>query len=289
MRSRVAAPTSPSVTTRSHPLWRLELPHRIPRFIVVGAATAGLLAAARFAVAPPTPIIRRQIIREDRGSVQTAESLALLFARAYLSWDAADPDGFDGAMSRFGGPGMEVAAGVELPSAGEDAVSWADVVDGRSSTSGTGTYTVAAQTDHSGLVYLDVPITRTPKGEFAIDGYPAIVGGPVIAPAAAVATSGEVEEPALVGVVERALRNYLAGAPDELAADLATGARITPPSLRLTLTAVQRPFWVSGRTILAVAQARDADGVQFTLAYRLAVVQAQGRWEISAIQSSTSP
>jgi hypothetical protein len=256
--------------------------------VICAAATFGLVAAARFAIAPPAAVVHREALRGAAPDDRAAESLAAMFVRRFLSWDASDPSSFDQAISGFTGSGMEPGVGLELPSSGEESVSWVEVVDTDESTPGVETYTVAAETDQRGLLYLDVPIVHAPQGGLALDGYPAIVGGPKIVPAVEPLTSGEVEDEELNRVIERALRNYLALSPEELAADLANGVRITFPSLRLALVSMQRPYWVSRRAVLAVVQARDASGAQFTLAYRLGVVLQQGRWEVSALESGAS-
>ena len=88
-----------------------------------------------------------------------------------------------------------------------------------------------------------------------------------------------------VTVLERGLRNYLAGAADELAADLAPGAEVSLPSSGLVLQSLQRPSWAAPGVVLAVLQARDQRGVQYTLAYEVRVGLQDGRWEISAIET----
>jgi hypothetical protein len=96
----------------------------------------------------------------------------------------------------------------------------------------------------------------------------------------------EVNEPALATVVRRVLRNYLAASSGELEADLTGGARVSLPSLPLTVESMQRLDWASeGSAVLATVQAQDGRGVQYTLAYELDVVREQGRWEVSAVQT----
>jgi len=86
-------------------------------------------------------------------------------------------------------------------------------------------------------------------------------------------------------VIERALRNYLAGAREDLAADLAEGAAVTTPPQQLTLESVQQLRWVPGlRSAVAVVTAVDHQGVRFTLSYELDLVKAGNRWQVKAIQ-----
>jgi hypothetical protein len=85
--------------------------------------------------------------------------------------------------------------------------------------------------------------------------------------------------------VTRALRNYLAASPGELAADLANGAHVSLPAMPLTLDSLQRLNWsLDGRSVLAVVRAQDGRGVQYTLAYEVDVALEHGRWEVSAVQ-----
>jgi hypothetical protein len=86
--------------------------------------------------------------------------------------------------------------------------------------------------------------------------------------------------------VQRALRNYLAGSPGELAADLTANAQVSLPGVPLSLESIQRLDWTpGGGSVLAVVQARDGRGVQYLLAYELDVAREQGRWEVSAVQT----
>ena len=77
--------------------------------------------------------------------------------------------------------------------------------------------------------------------------------------------------------MERALRNYLADSPSELAADLATGARVSLPGIELALQSLQSLQWAPGAgAVIALVQAQDQRGAQYTLAYELDVLRAAG-------------
>ena len=55
--------------------------------------------------------------------------------------------------------------------------------------------------------------------------------------------------------------------------------------LALSLESVQHLDWSpDGRSVLAIVQALDARGVQYTLDYELDVAREEGRWEVSAVQ-----
>jgi Conjugative transposon protein TcpC len=275
--------TRPAVTIAARPLWRIRLARELPRYLVCALAVMGLAASARFAIAPPQPA--RAPVQHLNPPDLAAEGFASLFARLYLTWDAQDPEAHQRALAPFVGAGMNSDAGLQLPSSGEQRVQWTQVVQEREPTAGEHVYTVAAQTDTAGLQYLTVSVVREAGGSLALVGYPAFVGAPAASTAVAGGHAREVEDPALATVVERALRNYLAASASELAADLTNSARVSLPRLALVLESVQHLQWSPGENaVLAVVQAQDAHGAQYTLGYELDVAREEGRWEISAIQ-----
>jgi hypothetical protein len=283
--SHVRSQTLVSVTPRS--IWRIRLARELPRYLLRALAVAGLLASARFAIAPPRPILARTSTSGFAITDRAAEGFATLFARSYLSWDSHDPEAHRLALAAFVGSWMEPEAGLQPPESGEQQVQWTQVVQARVLASGEQLYTVAAQTDTAGLLYLSVGVVREADGALALAGYPAFVGAPAAAGAVAPAHLQEVEEPVLETVVTRALRNYLARAESELAADLASGARVSLPSQTFALQSLNSLDWSSSRrTVLATLRARDERGGQYTLAYELGVRLSAGRWEISAIQTN---
>jgi hypothetical protein len=266
-------------------MWRIRLAREAPRYLLSAAAACGLLASARFAIAPPSPASPSPV-RGAQPQDRAAEGYAVLFARRYLTWEAGRPQAGVQALQPFTGPGIEANAGEVLPAAGAQRVEWAEVVQVRESEPGIHVYTVAAQTDTAGLLYLTVGVTRAAGGALRLAGYPAFVGPPSSAPGLAPAAEREVAEPALSTVVTRALRNYLAGSSGELAADLTPAARVSLPTAALTLDSVQRMSWAEAdRTVDAVIEAHDERNVEYVLAYELDVARQQGRWEVAAIQT----
>ncbi len=236
-------------------------------------------------IAPPSPASPRAV-RGPQPQDRAAEGYAVLFVRRYLTWEASRPQSGVQALQAFTGPGMEPDAGEVLPATGEQRVEWAEVVQVRESVPGTHVYTVAAQTDTAGLLYLAVAVARLASGALRLAGYPAFVGAPSSAPGSPPAAEHELAEPALSTVVSRALRNYLAGSAGELAADLSSQARVSLPTGGLTLDSVQHMAWTeAGRTVGAVIQAHEERGVEYLLAYELDVARQQGRWEVAAIQT----
>ncbi|MFZ2113816.1 MAG: conjugal transfer protein [Solirubrobacteraceae bacterium] len=283
--SRGRAQTLVSVTPRS--IWRIRLARELPRYLLQALAVVGLLASARFAIAPPGPVVARTSASGFATTDRAAEGFATLFARSYLSWNSRDPEAHRLALAAFVGSWMEPEAGLQPPESGEQQVQWTQVVQARILASGEQLYTVAAQTDTTGLLYLTVGVIREADGELALAGYPAFVGPPAATGAVAPMHLREVEDPALETVVIRALRNYLARAESELAADLAAGARVSLPAQMFALQSLDSLDWSSsGRSVLVTLRARDERGTQYTLAYELGVRLSAGRWEISTIQTN---
>jgi hypothetical protein len=276
---------SSTLTISTRPLWAIRLARELPRYALWALAATGLVASARFAIAPPRPAAPAVASDARVAADRSAEGFATLFARRYLTWNAADPLASQRALQTFAGAALEPNAGFQLPIVGRQRVEWAEVVQQREPLSGEHVYTLAAQTDTAGVVYLTVTVLRGADGRLMLAGYPAIVGPPASAPAQGPARSREVTDAGLATVVQRALRNYLAGSATELAADLTAGAAVSFPGQPLALLALQRLDWSSDRrSVVATVQARDARGAQFTLAYELDVVQVAGRWEVSAVQ-----
>ncbi|HEX5852456.1 MAG TPA: conjugal transfer protein [Solirubrobacteraceae bacterium] len=272
-----------SITAQT--LWRIRLRRGAPRYMLGAVSLAGVVASARFALDPPTPTLPMSALHAPAPPDRAAEGYAALFARRYLSWDAAEPRASEQALEPFLGAEMEAGAGVQLPEAGSQRVDWDEVVQAREPARGEHVYTVAAQTDTGGLMYLTVGVTRTRDGRLALSGYPAFVGAPAAVPASHPRRLREVSDPTLATVARRALRNYLSATPADLAADLASGARVSFPAPALSLQTVQRLDWsADGSSVLALVQARDPRGTQYTLAYEVEVERAQGRWEVSAVQ-----
>ncbi len=276
-----------AVRIARRPLWRIRVARGWPRYVLYAVALAGLLASARMALDPPHAALPASLLRGAPREDLAAEGFATLFARAYLTWEAQHPEARERALAPFVGSGVDTGAGLQPPPGGEQRVEWTQVVQQRQPLPGEEVYTVAAATDASGLLYVTVSVVRTPSGALALAGYPALVGPPASGPAQPQLGGRlrEVSEPALATVVERALRNYLADSPSELAADLAPGTRVSPPGIALALQSLQSLQWAPGAgAVIAVAQAQDQRGAQYTLAYELDVLRAQGRWEISAVQ-----
>jgi hypothetical protein len=279
-----------SVTAR--PLWRIRLARELRRYLFYALAGSGLLASARFAVDPPRPVLKRVLAQGPVPQDLGAEGFASLFARRYLTWEARDPEALQRSLAGFVGTSSGTDAGLHPPGVGAEHVQWTEVVQQREPRAGLHVYTVAVQTDSAGLLYLTVSVTRNAMGALVLAGYPAFVGAPASSAAGLESDesseegySRDVSDPTLVTVVQRALRNYLAGSASELAADLSSSAHVSLPGLKLTARSFQSPRWIpGGGSVRTIVLAEDGRGAQYTLDYELDVTRQGGRWEISAIQ-----
>lgn len=283
--AEVSSAPHAKVTVTPRPMWRISLARELPRYLVQAAAVMGLLASARFALAPPKPPIVHSSPSSSALVDRAAEGFASLFARRYLTWNAGDLEAHRLALAPYLNSSMEAEAGLQPPERGEQRVLWTEVVQARIASTGEHVYTIAVQTDSVGLLYLTVSVVREASGGLALGGYPAFVGAPAWTGAVSPGHLREVEDAALTTVVRRAMRNYLVGAESELDADLAVGAHVSLPPVPLTLQALDSLEWSpGGRSVRAVVRARDQRDTQYTLGYELDVVSSAGRWEISAIQ-----
>jgi len=272
------------VTVTPHGLWRLDLGRQVARGALVAVVLVGVSATARFAIAPPHASVLRGPTPDlpDPG----AEGFATLFARRYLTWDATNPQAHGQALQSLLGGDFDADAGLRAPPSQSQHVLWAQVVQTRVSAPREHVYTVAAQTDMSGLIYLAVRVRRGPLG-LGLAAYPAFVGAPDVASAQdGTARLRDVSDSSLTQVVTRALRNYLAGSAADLEADLTADARVALPAVALTLGRVLQTRWSpDGASVRTTVMAGDGHGAQYTLTYELDVWRVGGRWEISAIQT----
>jgi Conjugative transposon protein TcpC len=274
------------VELRTLPMWRLRLRADLARYPLIAVSIFGLLASARFAFYPPAARVVAPAPARSTAPDLAAEAYAVLFARRYLTWKAAEPLASAQSLAPFAGAELDSDAGMALPAAGEETVEWAEAVQVREPSPGVSVYTVAAQTDSAGLRYLTVGVRRAAGGALALAGYPAFVGAPASIPAQAGGRLRPVTDSSLAAVVRRALGNYLADAPGELAADLAPGAQVSAPAGPMRLLSVVHQAWATGGgTVLVEVEASDQSGARYLLAYELDVAPEQGRWEISAIQT----
>jgi len=277
---------SARVTIESRRLWSLRASLAAMRWLLYAAALAGIAATVRNAIAPvtaaPAPSRPAGGLAVDDAAAQW---FALRFARAYLGW-SADLGAHEAALAPFLAAATSPDAGLEPAPRSAEAVSWEAIADARPGAGGAIEYTVAVGTAAGAVRYLALAVGAGGGGGPMLLRYPALVGAPAASAAASLdaAALPALAEPALAAVLERALRNYLAASAQNLAADLAPGAAVTPVAPGLSLRTVVRLAVAGPRDVLATVVAADAAGTTYTLAYEIAVTQLGGRWEITQIE-----
>lgn len=274
------------VSTSPRSMRRIRLSAALTRWVVYATALAGLAASARFTIAPPHPPAAPPPAIEHRDLA--AEGFASQLARSYLAFDGDRPDAHRAQLASFVGDQLDPDLGLRAPPGRVQRVRWTQVVQSRAGADRSRVYTVAAQTDRAGLLYLSVDIVRGRDHALRLDGYPALVGAPLSAPATVAPEEGQrdVADRGLRAKCQRALRNYLARAADNLNADLTADAAVALPGLSLSLHRLTDLQWApDGASVLASVEASDEDGVSYTLRYELDVRRVDERWEIAAIQT----
>jgi Conjugative transposon protein TcpC len=267
-----ATDTRPAVEEFRRTVRRSRFLARLPRHLTSAALAVLVCVGLRsllFAPAPtPAPA-------HPAGSLDVpSEDLALRFARAYLTYDAADPAARTDALAPYL-PTADSSEGGFTAAHGSRHVLWEDVASDQPALQGGRVVTVAAQTSGSSVpIFLAVTVRRDPGRPLSIVSYPAIVGAPALDTHPPEAARTAVEDPAVTQVVERVLRNYLAGSAPNLRADLTADAQVTLPTAALRVTRVGPVDWVSGPgsgAVLATAVAEDDEGDTWTLTYELGI------------------
>lgn len=275
------------IRLETRPLWRLRASASLTRWVLYATAAVGVGTTVRFAIAPPRASVPRAVpvVVVDRA----AEGFATLFARRYLTWDAASPAAHADALAQFVGGAIDPDAGMRVPERGSERVDWAEVVQARSAGVGEHVYTVAVDSGRPSPTYLSVDVVRDGGGTLRLGRYPALVGPPAIGTAGNLDDGGigDVSDASVSSVVERALHNYLAGSGQNLAADLAPGTVVATPVARLALDQVTQLRVARDGRVLATVRARDDRlGASYTLTYELDLLRSSGgRWLVDAIQS----
>ena len=213
----------------------------------------------------------------------TEQGFAQAFARAYLSWDARNPDQHQRQVAAFLSDALDGDGGLQMPPRGEQQVLWSAAIQDQTDAHGDRLITVAAQTTRQ-LLYLAVPVHRTRRGFLVVPRYPALVGPPVSDPGAAPAEERDVSDGALRAVAQRAVTNYLAGQRTNLLADLDPAAVVSLPTTVLDVRSV-RVDHEGGATTGWPSRSRPptTPASQWTLRYELTVVH-RDRWYVRAIE-----
>ena len=139
-----------SVSSRS--MRRVRVSAGLTRWVLYATATAGLAASARFAIAPPhapaapAPVVERRDL--------AAEGFASQLARSYLTFDGDRPEAHRAQLAQSVGDQLDPDLGLRAPPGRVQRVRWTQIVQSRLGGDGSRVYTVAAQTDRAGLLYL---------------------------------------------------------------------------------------------------------------------------------------
>ena len=172
---------------------------------------------------------------------------------------------------------------LDAPTKTDVAVSWTAVVGVASQSGRRSVVTVAAETS-LGVLHLAVSVERDERGALSVAGTPALVGPPITARAKP-RVEREVDDESLRAVAGRVVKNYLTRERDDLAADLAPGAVVSLPDLRLRVGSVDGVTW-SGRRVAVAVTARGRDGLRLALRYELVVVRRGGRWLVRTVHTN---
>lgn len=247
---------------------RARLQASAPRYLAAAVAILLLALGLRSIVAPPRPVATPIPASADAPS----RSFALQFARAYLTYDARRPALRARALAPLLPTSIDRGAGA-FPETGTQRVLWAEVASDQPALVGGRVVTVAAGVStQTAPVYLAVPVRHPTEGPVSLAGYPSFVGAPLVDNQGASASYSEVSDPAVEEVLERVLRNYLAGSAENLKADLTSEAEITLPTVELRLESVDQLAWLGGAgsgAVLATVLARDGQKVTYTLTYEV--------------------
>jgi Conjugative transposon protein TcpC len=275
--------SAPSTTTRS--LSSIRARTLALRALAYGLVAILCIAGLRAILAKPTAATStRTVVRagDDVGAQAYAES----FVRAYLTWDAAHPEGRQRRLATFGAAWIGDDAGLTPAEGSTQEVRWTAIVGSRKDAGDRRVITIAADTT-TGLRYVSVPIRRDRRGFIGLAGYPALVGPPAVAKATTPpreASDDDLQDTQLGAVARRAVGNYVSGAKTNLLADLAPDAVVSLPGQPMRLTELNSATWVEPKRRVAVEViARDAQGNAWTLRYELDVVR-RDRWYVRSIE-----
>ncbi len=258
--------------------------------VAIWAVIAVLLVRGLGAVLAPAQVSGPAVASQGRNTDPASASLAVRFARAYLS------DPAPRALASFLAEGARVGGG--RPATGGSAgVAQAELAATHELGGGRAVLTVACELRDGRTVYLAVPISRSRAGEVAVSGAPWVVAAPSTAGVAAERPRplAGADASAIRALAAKFLPAYLAaGSARDLSYLLAPGASVAP------LEGALEPVGSAGsvtqlgdgegarRTVLVSGRFRDpASGAVYRLAYRLALVK-RNRWYVQAVEGASS-
>src|SRR4051794_25207105 len=175
-RRRLARTVRPARTTR-----RVA---RVPSRTAIGALLVLAAVGVKATIAPRTASVTAAAAPATDARDITAQGFAQAFARAYLSWDARDPEQHQRQVGPFLSGSLDGDGGLQIPTHGRQQVLWSAAIQDQPDAGRDRVITVAAQTTRQ-LLYLAVPIHRTDRGFLVVRQYPSLVGPPVSDPSVA--------------------------------------------------------------------------------------------------------
>jgi len=242
-----------------------------PRFLLAGTMVILValgLRALVWPVKPPAPV------PPPAAADAPSEDFALQFARAYLTYDADHPGWRGRMLAPFVSEQVSKGAGFFV-SHGSQRVLWEEVVSDQAALAGGRVITVAAAVSTQRLpVYLAVTVRHRSGEALELMGYPSFVGAPAATTEVEVPSRESVEDPAVVAVVERVMRNYLSGSVPNLKADLTNDAVVTLPTVSLHVESVDHVVWIGAPesgAVLVTVTVSDTRGATYTLTYELGI------------------
>lgn len=280
----VAAAPRPKLGRTVRPARMTRRRARMPSRIAIGALLVLAAVGVKATVAPRTASVTAAAAPATAERDITTQGFAQAFARAYLSWDARDPEQHQRQVTPFLSGSLDGDGGLQVPAHGRQQVLWSTAIEDQPEARRDRVITVAVQTTRE-LLYLAVPVHRTDRGFLVVRQYPSLVGPPVSDPAVAPAEEPDVTDDGLRAVAQRAITNYLAGERTNLLADLDAGAVVSLPTATLEVRSVRAITQAAPGRVAVEVSAADATGTQWTLRYELAVVH-RDRWYVRRIQTA---
>lgn len=255
-----------------------------PRIAVYAVLLILCVAGLRAIIAGPAAPPAVPAAPAGGPSDSAAEAFAEGFAAVYLSWDADDPDSRERQLAAYIPATVDPSGGFTPAPGSNQRIVWTATL-GASRSGSVLNVIIAARTERGRTLHLTVPVARDEDGFLFLAGYPALVGPPPVTGNASPPVGEEVTDEQLETVVSRALKNYLAGASENLLADLTPEAVVSLPEVRLTVTDVEAPTWViANRRVAVLVTARDEENNTWNLRYELDVRRSD-RWYVQGIEA----
>jgi hypothetical protein len=285
-----ARPSPPAVSVIRTSATSARVRGAAPRVLWLTLVALLALGGLRQLLLPPRPLVlQRDVPAPAAADPAPVDALAQAFARAYLSFDAAQLQAHDDALTAFMSPGVDLSGAVQPGADQSQQVTWTAVSSHAPGPGDSTLVTVAvALAGDPVLRYLAVPVSQGPGGAVAVTGEPGLVAPPAHDERQPPSTGDDVEDGALRSVLVRALRAYLDGDADELAADLLPGSQAAVPQAPLALEQTESITWASRDEIEVDVLARDGRGADYALRY-LVSVALRDRWYVAAIYPTGGP